>query len=236
MKKLLFIGLLITSLQSLFGQTDRLGSWMVNLDFGMEEHDKRLFNYARPEREALLRKQPELWGTYHLGLGVKRKVWQNKRFSSFIGLGIGYENATFIRPFDHFFFEYPSNKILLALNSYKKVFTPLSLIAFYEFKNHWLISGEMTSNFLLFRSIDHTESPREVYPFSKGTFELDDIQLRLGVNYKFGNWIIGIHSRVFNFQKIDRIIFNHIIKDPRTEQKWEWYNPLRFDLTVGYIW
>ncbi len=69
MKKLVFIGLLITSVQSLFGQIDRLGSWMVNLDFGIEEHDKRLFNYAKPEREVLLRMQPEFWGTYHIWIG-----------------------------------------------------------------------------------------------------------------------------------------------------------------------
>ena len=94
----------------------------------------------------------------------------------------------------------------------------------------------MTSNFLLLISIDHTEWSREVFPISEGTFELDDIQLRLGVNYKLGKLIIGLHSRVVNFQKIDKIIFNDIIKDPRTDQKWEWNNPLRIDLTIGYMW
>ncbi|MCR9054471.1 MAG: hypothetical protein NXI26_21640, partial [bacterium] len=83
---------------------------------------------------------------------------------------------------------------------------------------------------------DHTERSRAVFPYSEGTFELDDIQLRLGVNNRLGKFIIGLHSRVANFQKIDRAILNRIVKDPRTDQTWEWDNPLRFDLTVGYTW
>jgi hypothetical protein len=65
---------------------------------------------------------------------------------------------------------------------------------------------------------------------------LDDIQLRLGVHGRIGKFMIGLHSRVANFQKIDKIIFNRLVQDPRTDQKWEWNNPLRFDLTVGYTW
>jgi hypothetical protein len=234
-KKILTLGVLF-AIQSVCCQAQNLGDWIVSVNVGIEAHDKRLFNYARPEREALLRMQPEFWGTYHVGLNARRKVWHSRKLSSFLGLGVNYENATFRRPFDHFYFQNPSDDILLALNRYKKVFTPMSLLAFYELGNHWLISGELASSFLVFRSIDHTEWSRTVFPFSEGTFELDDIQLRLGVNNRLGKFIIGLHSRVANFQKIDRVIFNRIVKDPRTDQTWEWDNPLRFDLTVGYTW
>jgi len=56
------------------------------------------------------------------------------------------------------------------------------------------------------------------------------------MNGRIGKVIIGIYSRVANVQKIDRIIFNDILKDPRTDQTWEWHNPLRIDLSVGYTW
>ena len=239
MKKLMLSLGVLCLIQSVSGQTESIGNWILSANIGIEAHDKRLFDYARPEREALSRIQPEFWGTYHFGLNARRKVCHNRRFSSFLGLGLGYEKATFIRPFDHKFFLEPGEfdtDFLKLLNRYKKVLTPLSLLAFYELGDHWFISGELASSFLVFRSIDHTERSRAVFPYSEGTFELDDIQLRLGVNYRLGKLIIGLHSRVANFQKIDRVIFNRIVKDPRTDQTWEWYNPLRFDLTVGYTW
>jgi hypothetical protein len=186
----------------------------------------------------LLARSPEFWGTYPLGLSAKRKVWQRKRFSSFIGSGVGYENATFYRPFDHTVFATSGSTTadIKALNRYKKVFTPISFSAFYELGDHWFLLGELVSNFLVFRSIRNTEWSREGFAYTASTFELDDIQFRLGMNGRIGKVIIGIYSRVANVQKIDRIIFNDILKDPRTDQTWEWHNPLRIDLSVGYTW
>jgi hypothetical protein len=233
-KQMLTLGILFV-IQSVCCQSQNLGDWIISANAGIEAHDKRLFNYASPEREDLLRKQPEYWGTYHFGLKMRRKFLQSKRFCSFIGLGVGYENATFSRPFDSGYFG-ESRRILLVTNKYEKILLPLSLLAFYEIGDHLIISGEFASNFLMFRSIDNTESNSGFFPYSEGTFELDDIQLRIGINYRIDNFLIGLQSRAINFQKIDRIIFNDIIRDPRTVQKWEWHNPLRFDLTVGYTW
>jgi hypothetical protein len=234
-KVILTLGVLFI-IQSAFSQTQNLGDWIVTVNTGIEAHDKRLFNYPPPSPEILLAKSPEFWGTYHLSLSVKRKVWRQKRFSSFLGIGVSYENAAFTRPFDHrHFVTGTTTDDIKILNRYKKVLTQLSLSAFYELGDHWFISGQVVSNFLVFRAVRNTEWSSEGYG-TEGAFELDDVQLRLGLNGRIGRVIIGLHSRVVNFQKIDKIIFNDIIIDPRTDQKWEWYNPLRFDLTVGYTW
>ncbi len=127
-------------------------------------------------------------------------------------------------------------KILRNLDRYNKVELPISLTVFYEFANNWRISGAMSSNVLLYRLIDHTENNANVFPYSENIVELVDINLRLGINYKIDKWLIGFNSRMINFQKIDNIIFNDIIKDPRVDEKWEWSNPLRFDFTIGYMW
>lgn len=239
-KVILTVGLLFL-LQSVYCQSDSIGNWLVDMNAGIEAHDKRLFNYGGSFddllRSRLLAKSPEYWGTYHTGLRIKRKVWQIKRFSSFLGLGVSYENATFTRPFDHGHFGTGITPgVIQILNRYKKVLTPLSLTAFYDLGDHWLISGELASYFLVFRSIGNTEWSREGFSYTEPTFELDNIHLRFGVNYRISKWMVGIHSRVVNVQKIDRIIFNDIIRDPRTNQTWEWHNPLHFDLTVGYTW
>ena len=232
-KEMLTLGILFI-LQSVCCQAQNLGDWMVSVNAGIEAHDKRLFDYS--EKESLLDMQSELWGTYHTGLDIRRKVWQRRRISSFLSLGLAYENDTFTKTFYLGYFGQTRRKLLVT-NKYEKILLPLSLLVFYEIGGHWIISGEFASNFLVFRSVDNTSvSNSEFFPLSEGTFELDDIQLRLGVHGRIGNVLIGLYSRVANFQKIDRIIFNRIIQDPRTDQKWEWHNPLRFDLTVGYIW
>jgi len=237
MKKIILTVGVLFLIQSVYCQSDSIGNWLVNMSAGIEAHDKRLFDYPIPGPEILLAESPEYWGTYHTGLEVKRKVWQQKRFSSFVGIGVSYENATFHRPFDHtMLVTGPTTSDIQILNRYKKVLTPLSLTAFYELGDHWFISGELTSHFLVFRSIGNTEWSREGFSYTESTFELDDIQLRLGVHGRIGKFMIGLHSRVANFQKIDKIIFNRLVQDPRTDQKWEWNNPLRFDLTVGYTW
>ena len=148
-------------------------------------------------------------------LGIKRIVWQKKIFISFLGTGVIFKNATFNRPFDHTLLVTGNTTAdVKILNRYKKVFTPLSLSAFYQIGDHWMISGEIISNFLVYRCIDHTESSRGGFPYTEGTFELDDVQFRLGMNGRKGRILIGIHSRMANVQKIDRIIFNRILKDP----------------------
>jgi len=241
MKKIILtIGVLFL-IHSVYCQSDSIGNWLVDMSAGIEAHDKRLFNYGGSFdhllRSRLLAKSPEYWGTYHTGLRIKRKVWRQKRFSSFLGIGVSYENATFYRPFDHTTLVSGSTTSdIQVLNRYKKVLTPLSLTAFYELGDHWLISGELSSYFLVFRSVGNTEWSREGFSYTEPTFELVDIHLRVGVSYRISKWMIGLHSRVANFQKIDRIIFNRIIQDPRTDQTWEWHNLLRFDLTVGYTW
>ena len=209
-------------------------NWLINTHFGIEKHDKRLFKYS--EKELLLELQPKDWGTYIFDVDLNRKVWQHQKFSGFIGLGIGYENATFLRPFDHSYFNKDSIRILRNQNRYIKVQIPVSLFFVYRIRNNWSISGSLISNFLVFRSINQTENNSDVFPYTKGAFELDEKNFKLGVCYKINNFWIGVNSRIINFQKIDKIIFNSLINDPRVDENWEWYNPLRIDFTLGYSW
>ena len=154
-----------------------------------------------PIKDCYFRFSLNFGGTYRMRFSIRRKVWQSKRFGSFLGLGAGYEKATFLRPFNKRYFERGLEPdILLNLNIYEKVQAPLSLLNFLKLGDHWLISGEIISNFLLFRRIDHTEN-LILFPYTQSTFELDDIQFRLGINFRIGNLMIGVNSRLVNFQK-----------------------------------
>ncbi len=208
-------------------------NWILDFEFGIEQHDKRLFDYS--EKETLLAEQPEKWGTYHLNVSIQRRMWVKHQFSSYFGMGIGYEKATFLRPFNQLYFK-DLTEILLVTNKYEKIKMPLFFSVIYQPVNQWFISGKLISTILLYRSIDNTKYDSSVFPYTKSCFELDDVNFSIGINYLMDKIYLGISTRVINFQKIDKIIFNHLIKDPRVDQKWEWYNPLRFDFTIGYMW
>ena len=233
MKRL--ISFIVTSfiIQSTFCQINSLDSWIININIGIEAHDKRLFNYS--ERESLLEMQPEYFGTYNFEFNFSKRILNKKKSSSFLGIGSGQEKATFLRPFDHSHFMKDSLRILRNHDSYSKVKVFLSLKVFYELKDNLFASGVLTSNFLLYRSIDNNILNSDLYPFSESTFELDDINLNVGINYKIKNLIIGFDLRILNFQKIDKLLFNRIIKDPRTDQTWELDNPISGRLSIGYI-
>lgn len=228
----LIILVFVTLMSNLSGQS--IPNWQLSASWGIEKHDKRLFDYS--EKESLLAIQPENWGTYHFNANLKRKIWSDRSLSGFLSLGLGYENATFLRPFDHSHFNSDSFRILRHQNSYKKLQIPLSLSIQYEISNTLFLSSELASNFLMFRRIDQTNINIEEFPYDEGTLEMDELHFKIGINYRVKRFFIGVNSRVFNYQKIDRIIFNYLIKDPRTEQKWEWHNPLRFDVGIGYMW
>jgi len=215
-----------------FSQT--LPNWIFMANLGVEKDDTRRYD----NREgSLIPNQAESWGTYHVEFNVGRKIFEYKRLSTFTGLGIGYEKATFSRPYnqgiliDATYVDY----ILLHVNNYGKLQLPLSVNLFYELSDSWVLSGALVSNALLMRRINPPGRGRK-YSGSFGTFEWEDIQLRCGVNYRIGRWMVGFESRVINLQKIDRVIFNNFLIDSRTDQSWENYNPLRFDLTLGYTW
>lgn len=208
--------------------------WMAQAYFGIEQHDKRLFHY--PDRDYLLDLQPHKWGTYHFGLNVNYGLIHFRKLSLLAGSGVSFELATFNRPFDHSLFNKDLFRILRYENSYLKLKIPLKISIRYIVVNKIFLSGEIISNFVAFRRIDQTGINSEYFPYKESTFELNDVNFKLGINYCFKKYFIGINSRVVNFQKIDKIIFNSLIEDPRVDQKWEWYNPLRFDISFGYFW
>jgi len=206
------------ALQSVFGQTKSIGDWIVSANAGIEAHDKR-----NSQQERLLTMEPEKYGTYHAGGLIQRKLLGMKRMSVFAGLGVNYEQATMLRTFNHcHFFEGLCPLILLRQNRYVKFSAPVSVTFWFEVADNFYLSALVESNWLVYRRITQ---------YSENTFELEDIQGRLGLRYQWRQVVFGFDARAFNFQKIDKILFS-----PSIEESWEWHNPLRFDLTIGYTW
>lgn len=227
MKKVLLTVSLLFFLKSINCQTQNIGNWLLSLNEGIEAHDKR--NYIQ---NRLITSTPEKFGTYHFGGLLQRKLMEISRVSIFGGIGFNYEKATMRRSFEHgLFFDGPVPDILLYQNRYTKLSAPASVTCWFEVSNNFYFSALIESNWLVHRHITHTTSSWRGFPYYQTTFELEDIQCRLGLRYKLHQVVIGFDIRAFNFQTVDRLLFS-----PGIEESWEWNNPLRLDYTIGYTW
>ncbi len=233
MKNLISLFVVILLYFNIIEGQDTIQSWLFRVNFGIEKHDKRLFDYS--EKEMLLALQPEEWGTYHFGLSLSKKLKQVGRFSLFEGVGISYENATFLRPFDHYYFDKDILRILLHENQYIKIMTPVPSFVSFRINNQLFFNFELTPAFIVYRRISNTLINSDLFPYSKFEFQLEKVKVNFGLAYSARRFSFGLNYRIINYQKIDKVIFNHILKDPRVE-KWELYNPLQFNFNVGFVW
>jgi|GEM_PF-455855 hypothetical protein len=227
MKKYLLTIVVVFLIQSVWGQTEPIGDWIVSLNAGIEAHDKR-----NSRQERLLTMPQEKYGTYHAGGLIQRKLVGINRLRIFGGLGFNYEKATMRRTFQHgHFIDGPVLGILLYQNRYTKLSAPTSISCWFAVTDNFYLSALVESNWLVHRRITLSESSWRGFPYYESTIALEDMQCRLGLRYQWQHVIIGFDARAFNFQKVDKILFSSSI-----EESWEWHNPLRFDLTVGYRW
>ena len=235
--RVILIAVVSFVIQSTYGQSDSFGNWMVRMESGIEVHDKRNPNLIIRENPSH-RQADERWGTYHLGMDLQRKIITLDRLGIYGGIGLNYEKATYHRSFNHgHFFDGFVDLMLRFQNRYIKVGTPISINTLIHLNNQLYIISDIRLNWLLYRSISNTNINDALgFPFTGSTFELDEIHMRLGLLCRIGNLSIGLTTRVDNFQKIDGIIFNSSSSVGPRGQRWETYNPLRFDLTAGYTW
>ncbi len=217
--------LFIFLFSSLLSQSqDRLNSnWQFSLNLSIQAHDKRLYGFAG--KDHILASQPELFGTYQYGIALSRKLALVNKLNLFTGIGISSELSTFERPFDHLYGKSSGIAVLLWTNRYFKYLMQTPLKLSYVLSNQLGFSLEILPQ-LNFLTVAKHHKDKDV-DFSWSEFDLYSIELNPGIVYTRGKFNFGIKYRVFQLKKIDKIIFNRIIKDPRTDQENETYNPFK---------
>lgn len=229
MKREFVFLVVLMMLSSLAAQTQS-GQWSIHFDYGLQAHDKRLFNF--PWKERVLERQPETFGTHQFGLYLGRKVMEKGKIRLRAGVGLSTELATFERPFDYTYKKDDITKVLKWTDRYYQFMLNFPLIGEYKVSKHFGFSLGVLPQFNFFTIADHTAGNIN---YSWWRLNLYSIELNPGIEYTASKLVFGLRYRALQVKAIDRILFNSILKDPRTDQAFETYNPFKMWLSVGYF-
>ena len=207
----------------------------ISAQFAVAHHDKRLFGYSETSKQRYLDRTPETWGTWQYGILLEKSIFQwGTKFEGMIGLGYSFEHLTFMRRVNHCFFTGVfCNSILLRSD------------------NYWLqqVSVPYNMAFDLFQSIQVNLDLRYSFTTSKAlpesnirNWRLDfySLEINPGVRYNYGNFTIGLNYRLWQWKKIDRVLFSgrtitgSETSYPILSETYEDYNPVKLWFSVGY--
>lgn len=229
MKKYLayFIGCMLLMPAVCPGQSDK---WTLSLDYGLQAHDKRLFDF--PPKESVLERQPETFGTHQFGVQLTRKVAQKGKMQFYVGGGLSTELATFERPYDHNFEKNVGTEILRWTDRYSKFLIQFPLTGTYSITENFGFSIGVLPQLNFLTIADHTTNHKSS---TWWRFDLYSVEFNPGIEYTRSRLVFRLKYRAFQFKKIDKILFNQIVRDPRTDHTFETYNPFKVWLSVGYM-
>lgn len=204
------------------------GKWTFSLDYGLQAHDKRLFDF--PPREYVLERQPETFGTHQFGIRLEKKVAHKGKLHFHAGVGLNTELATFERPFDYTYKKDGITRVLRWTDRYYQFLMQLPLNGTYQLNDHFGFSLGVLPQLNFLTIADHTTGES----YSWWRFDLYSVEFNPGIEYTNSRLVFSLKYRAFQVKKIDRILFNHIVRDPRTDQAFETYNPFKIWISVGY--
>ncbi len=206
------------------------GKWTFSLDYGLQAHDKRLFDF--PPKESVLERQPEAFGTHQFGIRLEKEVAQKGKLLLNVGAGLSTELSTFDRPFDYTYKKDDITKVLRWTNRYYQFLMQSSINGTYKLNGHFGLSLGVLSQLNFLTIANHTTSDES---YSWWRFNLYSVEFNPGIEYTKSRMAFSLRYRAFQVKKIDRILFNDILDDPRREQTFETFNPFKMWLSIGYM-
>lgn len=223
MERLILILILILLINVAYSQENR---WTASLDIGLQEHDKRLFDFA--QRASLLRTQTEFLGTYQVGFSMAKNWEQTNGLTKKIGIGLHIETATFRRPFNHNFRKEFGNDLLRISENNKNILVPIELGVGYSFNAVSLQLSVISQINLLSIVVDKNDQ------FIWGRSNLYSAEFYTSVIFRLNDLTkIRIGYRAYQLKRIDPVIFYNVV--PNGDNKgYESYNPFKLLLSFQY--
>ena len=233
--KLLKILLLITipfcTTLSVFCQEDSL-KWLVMYSLSHEANDTRLYDFEN--KDFPLRDENEIGVITH-SLSISRKVFSANSFEAYAGIGYAKKINRFSRPYDHCFTNEPGGgcyNFLVYLEDYRIDIVQLPLQAKIFLLDKWTINLNIIPEFSFRKTANGVGDVK---------FDFYTIECNPGISYESKRFSFGVSSRVFQFKRIDRVLFpsfvyGPLMKEPYPEflETYETYNPFKLSLMIGY--
>ena len=119
--------------------------WIISFNFGLQEFDKRMFDFPEPDRFWSL--NPEIFGVHQFGLSLVRKIHTSNKINLYTGIGISSELNTFTRPINHGAFSDIVDAIFLSTDHYRKTLLELPLKSQLDLNKNFALSLDFLFQF-----------------------------------------------------------------------------------------
>ncbi len=208
----------------------------ITAGIALASQDRRLFHFAGAEG-VLSREDSNL--DYEYNLSFQKGLIKTGRLRMNLGLGYSEFHTTFSRPFRHSELNGGLTRELRFIKRYtiNKLFFILSGQWSFR-KDHWLFfKFEVLPQVAFRKSATDLSFEKRV---TKREWEFHGLELYPGIGAAVSPRLhIGAHYRLFYTQKLDGVIFNHLLfpqTDPEFLRKeYDDFNPFKLWFTVSYF-
>lgn len=212
LRHILWVLILMNLSDSILGQSF-LSNLNLSLDYSILQQDKRLFNF--PGRNEVIENSKNTYHDHVYGIIMSKNIFEYRRFSFDAGIGYSIYDTRFQRPFEHHYFtDNVGNEDLRYINRYFnhriKINNEVNFKLFGKNENTIIFAVPFDLNISVNKSI-RSERVERYKTFSKWRAEFSNLGVHSGIKYKNRYAYIAVYFRVFNIQKIDRVIFNSIL-------------------------
>lgn len=241
--------LLLVCPMVLTGQDPKLRDsykWEVTASFSWEMLDKRLFEFPGKSLFANYEPNQRDWGTYWFDVSLQRTLMENDFFKLQAGIGLAAQLQPFKRPYAVSRL-YPSASVfnyrLYFTNRYRTKHVTLPVEYTQYLMDGLELSASLIPDFFFHKNPTYRIPGKKIINFhEQWTFDMNALRIHVGLNYRVGRFSFGVDYRVFQWKKIDKVIFNYLLfqttspPNPRIEDRFETYNPghLRFSFTYMF--
>lgn len=212
--------------------------WELNLDLGIEEHDKRLGSF--PGRAALLESQSEFFGTYSIMMGAHYQLSSNEKLEWSIGLNHVYSLITFMRPWDD---RTLPDDILRPLiiewtDRYQELMLAPSFSLRHKVTKRVYLGGSVQSRFRYHLKTSFRGETKEYFGGAWNT-QLRSVEGYIDLSYLIGDRLAFTgRYRAIQYHRNDTNLINRYTNRPTIGDppppKYEWFNPVKLVVGLSY--
>ena len=192
--------------QNIFKNTE------ITLGYSILPQDRRLFDF--PHRDVIIQQEDSRWDFEYSAI-VTKNIFSNKKFNLSSGIGYSLFQTKFSRPFDHTYFTNILSKELRYIGQYLTHNFIISVSPEYvilKSKNNSIyINTPLLTRFAFNKSIEDDFDFGDQWKHNKVKLEFNNFESYLGLGYRHKRVGINISCQIFNFQKIDRVIFPYTL-------------------------